>query len=145
MLHLATHGLVDARRPRLSSLALTPNAANPEETAYRLLDIVNLPLRSRLVVLSACDTSSGRLLAGEGVLGLAQAFLQAGADSVVASYWRVPDGATAPFMDRFYRYLLGQHLPVAAALRRAQLDALGKGNPYDWAAFGLYGRADSEL
>jgi len=145
LLHVATHGLVDARRPRLSSLALTPDARHPTESAYRLLEILNQPLHSRLVVLSACDTSRGRLLAGEGVMGLAQAFLQAGARSVVASYWRVPDGSTVPFMDRFYGYLLRQHLPVATALRRAQLDTLDQGNPYSWAAFGLYGRADSEI
>ena len=145
VLHVATHGLVDARRPRLSALALTPDSAVAPDSAFRLLDILDLHLRARLVVLSACDTSSGRLLPGEGVVGLAQAFLQAGARSVVASYWRVPDATTAPFMTSFYEYLLQRHLSAAAALRRAQLDRLEGGDPYGWAAFGLYGQSDTTL
>jgi CHAT domain-containing protein len=145
LLHIATHGLVDARRPRLSALALTPDPSPPDEAAFRLLDILELKLRARLVVLSACDTSRGRLLPGEGVLGLAQAFLETGAESVVASYWRVEDGATAPFMERFYRHLLVDHLPVAAALRRTQLDQASDANSFAWAAFTLYGGANASL
>jgi CHAT domain-containing protein len=145
LLHIATHGLVDARRPRLSALALTPDPSPPDEYAFRLLDILELKLRARLVVLSACDTSRGRLLPGEGVLGLAQAFLEAGAESVVASYWRVEDGATAPFMERFYRHLLVDHLPAAAALRRTQIDEASDTHSFAWAAFTLYGGANASL
>src|SRR6202008_2843996 len=96
------------------------------------LDSRGLKLNSSLVVLSACETSRGRLLPGEGVLGPAQAFLQAGAESVLASAWRIPDADTAPFMRTFYRYLLVEHLPAAAALRRAQLDSVRAGNSHDW-------------
>jgi CHAT domain-containing protein len=145
LLHIATHGLVDARRPRLSALALTPDPSPPDEAAFRLLDILELKLRARLVVLSACDTSRGRLLPGEGVLGLAQAFLEAGAESVVASYWRVEDGATAPFMVRFYRYLLVDRLPAATALRRTQLDEAADAHSFAWAAFTLYGGSSASL
>lgn len=139
LLHIATHGLIDARRPRFSTLALTPDSDPLDDGAIQLLDILHLRLRANLVVLSACDTSRGRLLPGEGVLGLAQAFLQAGAGSVVATYWRVEDSATVSFMNRFYRYLLADRLPAATALRRAQLDS-ADGTSYGWAAFGLYGR-----
>ncbi len=100
---------------------------------------------SRLVVLSACDTSRGRLLPGEGVLGPAQAFLQAGAASVVASYWRIPDERTAPFMETFYRYLFVDRLRAAAALRRTQLDYARDRAAHDWAAFTLYGWPDTAL
>jgi len=96
-------------------------------------------------VLSACDTSRGRLLPGEGVLGPAQAFLQAGAASVVASYWRIADAETASFMQKFYKYLLTEHLTAAAALRRAQLDALQSGTTQGWAAFTLYGWPDTSF
>jgi CHAT domain-containing protein len=145
LLHIATHGLVDARRPRLSALALTPDPDPPDEAAFRLLDILQLKLRARLVVLSACDTSRGRLLPGEGVLGLAQAFLEAGAESVVASYWRVEDGATAPFMESFYHHLLVDHLPAAAALRRTQLDQAADAHSFAWAAFTVYGSSSASL
>ena len=146
LLHIATHGHVDAYRPRLSALALTPETpASRGPATFGLLDILNMDVDSRLVVLSACETSRGRLLPGEGVLGPAQAFLQAGADSVVASYWRIPDEATAPFMETFYRYLLVEGFTAAAALRQAQLDHARAGASYDWAAFTLYGVPDTTL
>lgn len=144
LLHIATHGLVDARRPRLSALILTPDSSPMDDGTVQLLDILRMRVRARLVVLSACDTSAGRLLPGEGVLGLAQAFLQSGAESVVASYWRVEDSRTALFMENFYRNLLINRLPAAAALRQAQLEQATP-NDYSWAAFGLYGRSDVVL
>jgi CHAT domain-containing protein/tetratricopeptide (TPR) repeat protein len=146
LLHIATHARVDAQRPRLSALALTPDpAAEPMTSVFGLLDILSLKLNSRLVVLSACDTSRGRLLPGEGVLGPAQAFLQAGSAAVLASYWRIDDAKTADFMQRFYTYLLVGHQPAATALRRAQLDALRSSGSHDWAAFALYGWPDSSI
>jgi CHAT domain-containing protein len=146
LLHIATHARVDAQRPRLSALALTPEAETGRATsAFGLLDILGLKLKSRLVVLSACDTSRGRLLPGEGVLGPAQAFLQAGSAAVLASYWRIDDATTASFMQRFYTHLLAQHQPVAAALRSAQLEAAHTSSAHTWAAFALYGWPDSSI
>jgi CHAT domain-containing protein len=145
VLHIATHGLVDAQRPRLSALALTPDSSTGGEAAFRLLDVLDLPLTARLVVLSSCDTSRGRLLPGEGVLGLAQAFLQAGSAAVLASYWRVDDETTAPFMQKFYRHMLIDRMPAATALRRAQLDQAADDPTYRWAAFSVVGRPDASL
>jgi CHAT domain-containing protein len=146
LLHIATHARVDAQRPRLSALALTPERGSRlGNSAFGLLDILGLKLNSSLVVLSACDTSRGRLLPGEGVLGPAQAFLQSGAAAVLASYWKVDDQTTSAFMQRFYRYLLVEHLPAAAALRQAQLDEAANSPAYGWAAFALYGWPDAGL
>jgi CHAT domain-containing protein len=146
LLHIATHGYVDALRPRLSALALTRESATEAESGvFGLLDILDIRTPSGLVVLSACDTSRGRLLPGEGVLGLAQAFLQSAAGSVVASYWRIDDAATVSFMRVFYKYLLTDRLPVATALRRAQLEQASAGRAHDWAAFAVFGWPDSSL
>jgi len=146
LLHIATHARVDSQRPRLSALALTPERRGEgTASAFGLLDILGLKLSSSLVVLSACETSRGRLLPGEGVLGPAQAFLQAGAGAVVASYWRVDDLATSKFMQQFYKYLLADRLPAATALRRAQLDEAEASSSHDWAAFSLYGWPDSSI
>ena len=146
LLHIATHARIDAQRPRLSALALTPeSAADMPASTFGLLDILGLKLNSKLVVLSACDTSRGRLLAGEGVLGPAQAFLQAGSAAVLASYWRVDDAITSTFMQRFYRYLLVDRLSASAALRRTQLESAAAGKTYEWAAFSLYGWPDSSI
>ena len=146
LLHIATHARIDAQRPRLSALALTPES--PQEapaSTFGLLDILGMKLNSKLVVLSACDTSRGRLLPGEGVLGPAQAFLQAGSAAVLASYWRVDDQITSTFMQRFYKYLLVDRLSASAALRKTQLESAATGKTYEWAAFSLYGWPDSSI
>lgn len=146
LLHIATHARIDAQRPRLSALALTPESSgDTPASTFGLLDILGLQLNSKLVVLSACDTSRGRLLPGEGVLGPAQAFLQAGSAAVLASYWRVDDQTTSTFMQRFYRYLLVDRLSASAALRRTQLETAAAGTTYEWAAFSLYGWPDSSI
>ena len=112
ILHVATHGYVDAHRPRLSALALSREAgAGGNQAIYTLMDILDTKLDSRLIVLSACETSRGRLLPGEGVLGPAQAFLQSGAASVLASHWRVTDKETR----RFHAKLLSQSAGAAPA------------------------------
>jgi CHAT domain-containing protein/tetratricopeptide (TPR) repeat protein len=146
LLHIATHARIDAQRPRLSALALTPESPQdgPAST-FGLLDILGLKLNSKLVVLSACETSRGRLLPGEGVLGPAQAFLQAGSAAVLASYWRVDDQVTSTFMQRFYKYLLVDRLSASAALRKTQLESAAAGKSYEWAAFSLYGWPDSSI
>jgi CHAT domain-containing protein len=145
VLHIATHGRIDAQRPRLSALAVTPDANAPEDASFGLLDILDLDLAARLVTLSACDTSQGRLLPGEGVLGPAQAFLEAGASTVVASSWRVEDETTARFMRAFYTRLLDRNMSAAAALRSTQLEEQSRGASYSWAAFGIYGRPDTRI
>jgi CHAT domain-containing protein len=146
LLHIATHARIDSQRPRLSALALTPESpSDMPASTFGLLDILQLKLNSKLVVLSACETSRGRLLPGEGVLGPAQAFLQAGSAAVLASYWRVDDEITSGFMQKFYRYLLVDRLSASAALRRAQLESAAAGSSYEWAAFSLYGWPDSSI
>jgi CHAT domain-containing protein len=144
VLHIATHGYVDALRPRLSALVLTREAqTDPGGGEFTLVDILAIKTAARLVVLSACDTSRGRLLPGEGVLGPAQAFLVSGATSVLASYWRIDDAATASFMQTFYKYLLSERLPVATALRRAQLEHSTTDSAHNWAGFAVFGWPDA--
>merc|ERR1712023_525900 len=69
-------------------------------------EVQGLELRARLVVLSECDSFRGKLTA-DGVIGITRAFVAAGALSLVASLWKVDDGATRELMERFYRRLLG--------------------------------------
>ena len=106
--HFATHGLVDARYPGLSALALSQfdEQGIARNGFLRLHDIYNLRLDADVAVLSACETALGRDIRGEGLVGLTQGFMYAGARSVVASLWQAPDRASAELMTRFYRHLL---------------------------------------
>ena len=66
----------------------------------------DLRLDSDCVVLSACETGVGKIMGGEGVMGLTRAFFYAGARSMVVSLWPIADESTAIFMEEFYRHLL---------------------------------------
>lgn len=142
--HFATHGVVDSRYPALSALVLSQydGDGNPQDGYLRLDDIYNLKLDADLVVLSACETALGREVRGEGLVGLTQAFMFAGARSLIASLWQVPDRATAELMAEFYGYLLRDGLRPAEALRKAQLWSASQRryqHPYYWAGFVLVG------
>lgn len=144
IVHFATHGLIDARNPELSGLALSRvgKDGKPREGFLSLADLYNLQLGSDLVVLSGCETALGQEIRGEGLVGLTQGFFYAGAARVVASLWRVQDRATAELMGRFYQAMLREGKPPAAALREAQLAIRRERRwrqPYYWAAFILQG------
>ncbi|MEM9335556.1 MAG: CHAT domain-containing protein [Pseudomonadota bacterium] len=142
--HLATHGVIDASQPVLSSLVLS--MVEPDGTMIdghlRLRDIYAMDLSADLVVLSACETALGREIRGEGLVGLTQGFLYAGAKSVAASLWQVPDRATAELMGNLYTNMLVKGQSPAAALKDAQLE-LAKNrrwqDPYFWGGFMLIG------
>lgn len=103
------------------------------------LDVVGLNLTgTKLVVLSACDTGLGDYVDGEGVFGLRRAFVMAGAHTLVMSMWKVPDAQTKDLMVKFYKHLLDDQMPRAAALRKAQLAIRSNpetAHPYYWGAF----------
>jgi len=144
ILHFATHGLVDSRYPELSALALSSfdEAGRPREGYLRLHEIFDLDLNADLVVLSACETALGREIRGDGLIGLVQGFMYAGARSLVVSAWQVPDAATAELMARFYRFMLADGQRPAQALRSAQMSIAaepGWADPYFWGSFMLVG------
>lgn len=145
IVHFATHGILDEKRPELSGLVLSlydEQGHYRKEGFLRLSDIYALNLPVELVVLSACRTGLGEEVRGEGLIGLTRGFMYAGAPRVVASLWKVDDEATAELMKRFYQKMLGEGLAPAAALRAAQASMSEQrrwSNPYYWAAFVLHG------
>jgi CHAT domain-containing protein len=141
VLHFATHAVVDDQHPERSGVLLTPEPAS-EDGLLQIREVVSLPLEGRIVVLSSCRSATGQMLRGEGVMGLARAFFQAGAHTVVASLWPVRDDDGAALFDRFYAHL-AQGRSVAEALRAAQRDRIAGGAPaYAWAGLVVLGDGD---
>lgn len=120
-IHLATHAVIDEKRPELSRIILSQlgRDSRPREGSLRLFAVYNLRWNADLVVLSACRSALGKDVEGEGMVGLATGFLQAGVPRLVASLWDVDDGATAELMKHFYASMLRKKMrPPAAPWRR---------------------------
>jgi CHAT domain-containing protein len=136
-IHLATHGVVRERDPWESYLAFSGR-----DGLLTLGDVTKIRVAADLVVLSACETGRGRLLAGEGAWGFVAGFLGAGAKNVVASLWRVDDHSTATLMQEFYRAMAPGFSNYGSAVRTAKLRLLTDPrwrHSYFWAPFVLYG------
>lgn len=140
ILHIATHGYFDTRAPWASGLELYREDLTVADVGSIGLD------RPYLVVLSACETALGGgaqsdVPAGDEWVGLNQAFLAAGAPSVMASLWPISDRASSAFVTLFYNALLdteGKATALAQAQRAFIRDARFA-HPYYWAAFTLTG------
>jgi CHAT domain-containing protein/tetratricopeptide (TPR) repeat protein len=144
IVHFATHGILRTDRPELSALALSQldRTGRLRDGWLRAHEIADLDLPADLVVLSACKTALGKELGGEGLVGLPQGFMSAGARRVLVSLWDVGDRSTAELMAHFYRYLLVEKLPPAAALcasQRAMWREARWRAPCYWAGFVLIG------
>lgn len=138
-IHLACHGVIDAKRPMQSWLALT--ATDEDDGALSAQEVLDLELRTDLVVLSACDTGRGRFYRGEGLTGLMRSFLFAGSPRVVCSLWKVPDASTTALMKEFHRELAEGASPADALLRAREHVRSQEGweHPKHWAAWTLWG------
>ena len=141
VLHFGAHARVDDPSPWQSEILLhsVGGGKNPRAAAIAAMD---LPVR--LVFLSSCRSAAGPYVSGEGILGLSNAFISAGAQAVVASLWAVDDGAAARFVDRFYKALAGGRT-AAAALQEARASLRADpetDHPFHWSAFVLIGDGD---
>ena len=157
VVHVATHGVLPSEpicdddgaacldQPALV-FAGTPGAAFVDQV-LTASDIATLEIPSELVVLSACDTAEGDHIRGEGVMGMGQSFLYAGAGTVLMSLWKVNDEATASWMGEFYEgYAKGGDPAQDALEARRWLAAGGEAgghpqwaHPYYWAPFIVMG------
>jgi CHAT domain-containing protein/tetratricopeptide (TPR) repeat protein len=140
IIHFAAHGLFDDQNWDRSCLLLGRSESSNEDGLFQPRDILGLDLASDLVVLSACQTGKGRLERGEGLTGLASAFLLAGSESVLVSLWNINDRSTARFMEFFYSSLSeGKSTSLALGEAKVKMINSGNGHPFFWAAFVLVG------
>jgi CHAT domain-containing protein len=150
LIHLATHGRLNSVSPMFSRLELAPGRSGhlKDDGRLEINEVLGLRIRSPLVFLSGCETGLGvawsnRYQPGEDYATLAQAFLYAGAGSVISTLWRIQDNGAAAFAERFYKHLGRAAPPEALAL--AQRDMLSDGRygaPYYWASYQVAGRGE---
>ena len=149
ILHIAAHAYVDDVDLRRSFIVFNPEPGFddpltnfPEDGLLQWNEAASLGLNAALVTLSSCHSAHGELARGEGITGFAQAFLYAGAGSVLASQLDVPDHLAGGIMKEYYR-CVRRGMGCAAALGAAQRAALASGGalsrPAAWGAFCLIG------
>lgn len=141
VIHFAGHYVPNAKSAALSKLLLANDNSEAENSALSIEEIMRARLlRTRLIVLSACETGVEKFYNGEGIIGAARAFLAAGIPQVVASQWSVDSDASAELMIKFHLYRKRKSMSVSAALRQAQIDLLRDEKspfrqPFYWAGF----------
>lgn len=139
LLHLAMHTIINDSIPMYSKLVFAPESDSIEDGLLNTQEIYNMKLNARLTVLSACNTGSGVMRRGEGVMSMSRAFLYAGCPSIVMTLWEVEDKVSAQLMMNFYQHLFsGRTKPEA--LRMAKLEHIRnadplKAHPYFWLGY----------
>jgi CHAT domain-containing protein len=159
VIHFATHGILGGELPDMDEPALVLSAEPTGDSLLSTSEISKLDIKADMVVLSACNTGSGKYYRGEGVTGIARAFKLAGAQAVTASLWQVDSYATKSLMELFYQNIKNGMIVSDAlyaakkalrssdgsngtdrALKKAEkeeIDDSGYANPYYWSAFVL--------
>jgi tetratricopeptide (TPR) repeat protein len=169
IIHFSVHGLFFSDSPELNSLAFTSrekaleykkeelkpyeekNGKIKRDGFLKMGDVAELDLKTDLLVMSACETSLGTVKAGEGMVGLPQAFLMGGANNVLATLWSVDDTGTMLFFKEYYKNLLDKKLTSVDALKLTQKNLSKKGkdsqtakvdytDPFYWSPFVVYGK-----
>jgi CHAT domain-containing protein len=139
--HFAMHAVLNKKYAELTGLVLGEKRKAESADLLWYGDVSHLHTNLDLVVLSACNTSLGERLPGEGLRGLTQAFFASGSQRVLGTLWEVDDQATSQWMEHFYGELKKNRSPVKAlhnAQEKMAADAQWS-SPYYWAGFVLAG------
>jgi CHAT domain-containing protein len=138
LLHLATHALIDDAAPLYSAIVL--GASGSDDGLLEAREMMDLQLGADLAILSACDSASGDLTPGEGMIGMSWALMVAGCRNTVVSQWNVDSASTAQMMIAFHAALRRRGADYPTAMREAQLKLLRNprfSHPYYWSPFVL--------
>lgn len=143
VIHIATHGILDDNDPLFSNLVLAPEGE--EDGFLHTYELFNMQIEAEMAVLSACNSGSGKLTRGEGVISIARGFAYAGVPNIVMSKWQVSDFTTKIIMGNFYQNL-GSGLPKDEAMQLAKINFLEDYAtnkkalaPFYWGAFVVVG------
>lgn len=140
-IHFVAHGVASRTEPLDSAIILSRSSTAEDSFKLHAREIIQHPIHARLVTVSACYSGGTRSYAGEGLVGLAWAFLRAGAHSVIGALWEVSDDSTSQLMGNLYQGL-ESGMPPSAALRQAKLSLLHSKRefrkPFYWAPLQIY-------
>jgi CHAT domain-containing protein/Tfp pilus assembly protein PilF len=139
ILHLAMHTIINDEDPMYSKMAFAQESNSNEDNFLNTYEIYNLNLKSKLTVLSSCNTGFGKLSKGEGVMSLARGFKYAGCPSIVMTLWPVEDNSSIRLMEYFYR-ALKEGRSKDKALQIAKIKFLENSDrlhahPYFWSGY----------
>ncbi len=143
ILHLALHGTVDNEHPENSKLYFTKSNDTLEDNLLYSHELFAMDIPAELTVLSACNTGTGKIAKGEGIMSLGNAFQYAGTKSLLLTSWEVSDQTTPELMKYFYTNLKAG-MNKAEALQQAKLHYLKTtdtftNDPFYWGGFYLVG------
>ncbi len=147
ILHLSMHGDDNDEYPLYSRLFFANTKDSNEDDTLYTYELYNMRLNANLAVLSACQTGSGKLVRGEGVMSLARGFMYAGCKSVIQTLWKSHDWASAKLMNSFYANL-SDNQDIDEALRNSKIEYLNnaselEAHPFFWSAYVLSGNYKS--
>jgi CHAT domain-containing protein len=139
ILHLAMHTILNDTLPLYSKMVFSTDESDRSDRTLNTFEIYNLKLKAAMVVLSGCNTGSGRLQKGEGVMSLARAFLYAGCPSIIMTLWNVEDVSSASVMIDFYQNIKNGY-SKDEALKKAKISYIEqadpmKAHPYYWLGY----------
>jgi CHAT domain-containing protein len=143
IIHMAMHTILNDKDPMLSTLIFSKLNDSTQDGYLKMYEIYGIPLKAKMVVLSSCNTGTGILSSGEGILSLARGFIFSGSQSIVMSMWEIEDKSGTEIVELFYRNLMKGYTKSDALkkARRAFLKDADKlrSHPYFWSALVVYG------
>jgi CHAT domain-containing protein len=131
------------KEPMYSTMIFSPENDTIDDSYLKTYEVYGIPLKAKMVVLSSCNTGSGLLYSGEGILSLARGFMYSGSQSVVMSMWEIEDRSGTEIVKLFYKNLLKGN-SKSQALRKARIAYLKqadqlRSHPYFWSTLVVYG------
>jgi CHAT domain-containing protein len=143
IIHMAMHTLINDENPLYSKMIFAESPGAADDGLLNTYEVYNIPLKARMVVLSSCNTGSGKLTSGEGIQSLARGFISSGGKSVIMSMWGVEDYSGAEVIKLFYKNILRGNTK-SQALRKARMEFLRnadqrRSHPYYWSTLVVYG------
>lgn len=146
IIHLAMHAVLNDDYPMNSTLIFSQVNDSIEDNYLKTYEIYGLPLKAKMVVLSSCNTGSGYLSGGEGILSLARGFIYSGSQSIVMAMWEIDDKSGTEVVKMFYDNLK-KGMSKSSSIKQARISYLKKADqlrshPYFWSTLVIYGNND---